>query len=379
MKSVVYFVVPAGWGDQRRPSGGNRYDRELARELGELGWEVRVKPVVGSWPRPAPAEVADLSCVLEAIPEHCVVLLDGLIACGVPGVMAAHHGRQRLVVLVHLPLADETGLDPQVAADLDRAEREALGHASAAIATSRWTAARLTHHHGLPGGRVHVAVPGVHLARLAPGTPSGGRHLLCVASVTERKGHIGLVNALAALPHELPWHLKVAGAEPDPAYAARLRSVIADLGLDDRISLLGPLPSAELQAVYAWADLLVLASSNEPFGMCVTEALAHGLPVYASETGGIPEAMGYATFPGQTRLERPGRLIPPGDVPAWTDALGEWMCELLLRDRLRTLAEQRQRTLPTWRTTALEVQAALQRHSPTPWHAPQHQAPAELP
>ncbi|MFE0062654.1 glycosyltransferase family 4 protein [Streptomyces sp. NPDC059003] len=366
--AVVYFVVPAGWDDEHRPSGGNRYDRELARELGHLGWDVRPRPVAGSWPRPGGEALRELSLVLETLPDGSVVLLDGLIAGAVPDLMAAHHGRQRLVVLVHLPLADESGLDTRTARDLARGERTALGYASAAVATSRWTAARLTKRHGLPGVRVHVAVPGVRLAPLAPGTPSGGRHLLCVASATHRKGLPTLVRALAALPRDLPWRLKVAGAEPDPAYAARLRALIDKAGLSGRVCLLGPLPSAALEAEYAWADLLVLASGIEPYGMCVTEALAHGLPVYASDTGGIPEAMGHAVFPGGSRPERPGRLIAPGDIAAWADALGEWMRELLLRDRLRTLAEQRQRTLPAWRSTALEVHSALQGHASTRWH-----------
>ncbi|MDQ0578233.1 glycosyltransferase family 4 protein [Streptomyces rishiriensis] len=378
--TAVYFVVPAGLNDERRPSGGNRYDRELARELSDgLGWNVQVRPVAGSWPRAAPDSLRELSSILEAIPDHSVVLLDGLIACGVPDIMATHCERQRLVVLVHLPLADETGLDPQVARALDRAEREALGYASAAVATSHWTALQLTERHGLPGARVHVAVPGVHPSPLASGgTLSGGRHLLCVASTTERKGHTTLVSALATLPRDLPWHLKVAGAEPDPAYAARLRASIAETGLVDRISLLGPLTSTELDAEYTWAGLLVLASDNEPYGMCITEALAHGLPVYASDVGGIPEAMGHAVFPGESEPKRPGRLIPQSDTTAWGDALGEWMREPVLRDRLRILAKQRQRTLPSWHSTALKVQGALQGRPSTPLRNQPERLPLKL-
>jgi glycosyltransferase involved in cell wall biosynthesis len=366
--SAVYFVVPAGLDDAQRPSGGNRYDLEVARELGELGWTVNLLPVAGSWPCPADGDLRELNHVLEAVPDHSVVLLDGLIACGVPDIMAAHTGRQRLVILVHLPLADETGLDPQVARHLDAAERKSLSYAAAAIATSRWTATQLTEHHGLPGSRVHVAVPGVHLAPVAPGTPSGGRHLLSVGSITPRKDHTTLIEALASLPRDLSWHLKLAGPETDPANAARLRTLIAETKLVDRISLLGPLTGADLDAAYAWADLLVHSPKEEPWGMVITEALARGLPVFASDVGGVPEAMGHAAFPGETRLERPGRLIPPGETAAWADALSEWMRELVLRDRLRTLAEQRQRTLPTWRSTALEVGVALQGHPSTSWH-----------
>lgn len=105
--------------------------------------------------------------------------------------------------------------------------------------------------------------------------------------------------------------------------------------------------------------------------MAVTEALARGVAVYASDVGGVPEALGHAAFPGETALERPGRLLPSDDIGAWKQALEEWMYTLRLRDRLRTLAEQRQRTLPTWRSTALEVSMALQGFPSTPWHTDQ--------
>lgn len=112
----------------------------------------------------------------------------------------------------------------------------------------------------------------------------------------------------------------------------------------------------------------------QPLGK-VTEALARGLPVYASDVGGVPEAVGHACFPGETKLERPGRLLPATDSGAWADALTEWMCELVLRDRLRTLAEQRQRTLTTWRAASLEVAMALRGFPSTPWHIPSEAEP----
>ncbi|WP_370192524.1 glycosyltransferase family 4 protein [Streptacidiphilus sp. MAP5-52] len=366
--SVLHFVVPAGWDDQHRPSGGNIYDQELAAELEQLAWGVRIQPVTGSWPRPTTDAVHALSTTLAALPDGEKVLLDGLVACAVPQVLEAHHQRLGLSVLVHLPLAAETGLDPDTARALDQAEREALGYARMAIATSRWTGEQLTDRHGMDDHRVHIAAPGVRLAPVGLGSqPWGNRHLLCAASLTPRKGHETLVRALAAVPRDLPWQLRIAGAAPDPAYREQLLALIAELGLGERISLLGPLDRAAMQDAYAWADLLVLASEQEAYGMCVTEALARGIPVYASATGGIGEALGFATFLESTSPERPGRLLPVGDVTAWTEALLEWMVRLPLRDRLRTLAEERQRTLPTWRAAALDVGAAVRGYHSRAW------------
>ena len=370
MPAPVCFVVPAGVEDQRRPSGGNRYDLELLRELGELGADIQLMPVAGSWPRPDDDDLRELGRRLEALPEGATVLWDGLIACGTPDtVHAALNMGLRQVIIVLLPLADETGLDPQVARDLEQGERHALHLANAVVATSRWTATELTEFYGLPGVRVHVAPPGVHLRPVARGSSSGRGNLLAVGSISRRKGHDTLIEALAALPRDLPWQLKLVGAEVDAVYAARLRAMIAEASLEERISLLGPRTGTALDDLFAEADLLVHAPHKEPWGMVISEALACGMPVYASDVGGVPEALGHAHYPGSTDPERPGRLIPPGDSAAWSEALGEWLCELRLRDRLRTLAEQRQRTLSRWRTTALEVDMALRGFESTPWEA----------
>lgn len=369
MPAPVYFVVPSGVEDERCPSGGNRYDMELLRELGELGVQVHLTPVSGSWPRPHDDDLRELSRRLETMPEGATVLWDGLIACGIPDTVRAASGRLRQVIIVHLPLADETGLDSHVARQLEQGERHALHLANAVIATSRWTATELTEFYGLPGVRVYVAPPGVHLRPVARGSLAGRANLLAVGSISQRKGHDTLIEALAGLPRDLPWQLKLVGAEVDPAHAARLRTMIAEATLEDRISLLGPRSGADLDALYAETDLLVHDPHKEPWGMVISEALACGVPVYASDVGGVPDALGHSHFPGNADPERPGRLIPPGDSAAWTAALQEWLCELRLRDRLRTLAEQRQRTLPTWRSTALEVSQALQSFPSTPWHS----------
>lgn len=270
MHNTVRFLVPEGVDDQQRPSGGNRYDLELARELGDLGYEVHLAQVSGTWPRPSAGELSKLSQLVETISEGETVLWDGLIACGVPGIVHEASKRLRQVVLVHLPLADETGLAPEVAGRLDKFEGHALHLADAVVATSRWTADKITAHHGLPGVRVHVAPPGVHLAPLAPGTLSGGRNLLSVGSISPRKQHNLVVEALAQTPRDLPWHLKIAGAQPDAAYADQLHHLIAEAGLGDRISFLGPLAGPELDAAYAEADLLVHCPVKEPWGMVIT-------------------------------------------------------------------------------------------------------------
>ncbi|MFE4873473.1 glycosyltransferase family 4 protein [Streptomyces sp. NPDC056682] len=355
----IDFIVPNTVHDPERPSGGNTYDLNLANNLPYAGWDVRLHPVTGRWPRPGADTRRGLSDLLADLPTDAVVLLDGLVACGSPDILEATARRLRLAVLVHMPLADERGLSPAQAADLDADEARVLRCASVIVAPSVHTAHRLVTHHALPPERVHTALPGVGIFPQAPGT-DGVSQLLCVANLTEIKGHRVLVDALASVT-DLPWHLRlVGGLQQDPDYVTRLRDLISARGLTGRISLDGPKTGAALDAACAAVDLLVLPSYSETFGLVVTEALSRGVPVMASRVGGVPEALG-RTAGGQ----RPGLLPPPGSVPAWSQDLRSWLTDTELRDRLRTAARRRRVALPYWHTTAQAVADALTLHRTT--------------
>ncbi|MFC8802243.1 glycosyltransferase family 4 protein [Streptomyces anthocyanicus] len=351
----VHFVMPGGVDDPAAPSGGNAYDRRVRLDLPGFGWRVRGLPVPGDWPRPDDAARAELARVLQRLPDGAVVLLDGLVACGVPEIVLPEAERLRMAVLVHLPLGDETGLDPAVAAELDARERTVLRAVPAVVATSDWAVRRLVSHHGLDPGRVHVAAPGADIAPLAPGT-DGVSRLVCVAAVTPRKGQHRLVEALAAVA-DLPWScVCVGGLGQDPEYVDRLRSLIARHGLEERLVLAGPRAGADLDATYASADLMVLTSYAETYGMAVTEALARGLPVLATDVGGLPEAVGRAPDGGV-----PGILVPPEDPVALAAELRGWFGEADVRRRLKAAARGRRAALNGWASTAQRLAAVLHR------------------
>ncbi|MFI1567466.1 glycosyltransferase family 4 protein [Streptomyces sp. NPDC020490] len=349
----VHFVMPGGVDDPAAPSGGNAYDRRVSLDLPGFGWQVHKHAVSGGWPRPDAAARAELARVLRALPDGTVVLLDGLVACGVPEVVVPETERLRLAVLVHLPLGDETGLEPAAAAELDARERAVLRAVPAVVATSDWAVRRLVSHHGLAPERVHVAAPGADIAPLASGT-DGVSQLLCVAAVTPRKGQHRLVEALAAAA-DLPWScVCVGGLGQDPEYVARLRALIRKHGLEDRIHLAGPRSGAALDASYAAADLMVLTSYAETYGMAVTEALARGIPVLATDVGGLPEAVGRAPDGGV-----PGILVPPEDPAALAAELRGWFGEADVRRRLKAAARSRRAALDGWATTARSLAGVL--------------------
>ena len=115
--------------------------------------------------------------------------------------------------------------------------------------------------------------------------PAGPMRLLCVATLTPRKGHLVLVEALAALKGR-DWRLTCLGSlTRDPETVAAVRRAVAAHGLEDRITLAGEWPPERVGAAYAEADAFVLPSYHEGYGMAFAEALAWGLPVVATEAG----------------------------------------------------------------------------------------------
>ncbi|MCZ7437054.1 glycosyltransferase family 4 protein [Micromonospora sp. WMMC241] len=338
--TAVHVVLPGDIDDPANPSGGNAYDRHVCDGLAALGWTVHEHQVPGGWPHPGPPERAALGALLGGFPDGATVLLDGLVASTVPGVLAPHAARLRLVVLVHLPIEDE-------------AERRALATATAVVATSEWTRRRLLERYPLAPDRVAVAPPGVEPAPVAPGTPGGGR-LLCVAAVTPIKGHDVLADALAEVA-ELGWTCDWIGPlDRDPAFVDRVCRRLTDAGLTARVRLAGARSGADLADAYAAADLLVQPSRRETYGMVVTEALARGVPVLAADAGGLPATLGHA--PGG---DRPGLLVPPDDPGATAAALRRWLTDPGLRDRLRRAARQRRDTLTGWPVTVDRLATAL--------------------
>jgi glycosyltransferase involved in cell wall biosynthesis len=361
---MLHVVVPGDIADPTAPSGGNAYDLRICRELAAgHGWGVHRHDLAGSWPRPEPAAARHLADVLAALPDGALVLLDGLVACGVPEIIEAAADRLRVAVLVHLPLADESGLPDDLAAELDARERRTLHAAHAVLVTSR-SAARGLRRHGLADDRVQVAEPGVDEAAPARGT-DGASRLLCVASVTPRKGQDRLVDALAELV-DRPWTLTCVGPlGRAPDYVDALRARITRLGLTGRVELAGPLTGVALDAHYDRADLAVLVSLTETYGMVVTEALARGVPVLVTDAGALADTLGHAPDGS-----RPGLIVPAGEHDELVAALRSWFGDPSLRYRLRMSAHQRRVILPRWEYTALRLHEALARLLRRPMRAP---------
>jgi glycosyltransferase involved in cell wall biosynthesis len=349
----VQVIVPEGFDDPGQPTGGNIYDRRVCAGMAEAGWDVLVTTVAAAWPVPGPGARADLARIVSAIPDGATVLIDGLIASPAAAQLLPHTGRIRMTVLLHMPLA--TVLETHHDASAQRSERLVLRAAAGVVATSEWTRQQVLTRYAIPARQVHVARPGVDRVA-APARPVRG-HLICVGVLSRHKGQDLLVEALADLP-ERDWQCVLAGPlDRDPDFVEQLQARIARLGYGHRVRLAGVLTGAALSRAYTTADLLVAPSRSETYGMTVTEALAHGLPVIAAAVGGLPEALG-STADGT----RPGQLVPPGDPAALAAALGDWLGDEPHPLGLGAAARPGGPTLHGWDQTIQEVANALTAH-----------------
>lgn len=336
---VLWLVVPEGYDEPERVSGGNVYDQRVSAELPTLGWDVRVVEVAAE----APAG-PDL---LAHIPDGSIVAVDGLIAIGSPTVIEAAADRVRLVVIAHMIAEAFADADPRVVA----AQRRVLPRAHRVIAASAWLRDEFERHALSTAERLVVATPGSDEAAMGAGTATGGS-LLCVGVVAPHKGQDTLVDALARLDDAPPWTCTFAGAlSAHPDFAAGLAGTASQAGLSDRITWAGVLPARELDDAYARADVLVAPSRTETYGIAIGDALGRGIPVIASRVGGIPET----AQPRDAVM-----LVPPGDPAALGDALRRWLDDPRLRASMSAAARHAAPARARWSDTARTIHATLE-------------------
>jgi glycosyltransferase involved in cell wall biosynthesis len=341
------FAIP---GDITTPTGGYAYDREILRRIGDHGVVLRHLELPGSFPFPTADDLEATARLLGG--RDGTLLIDGLAFGALPAGILSRI-KARIVALVHHPLALETGLSGDEAERLRILERGALKTASAVVVTSAATAAILVSDYGVPREAIAVAVPGTAPARRAAGSGSG-HALVAVGSVIPRKGYEVLVEALARLGGR-PWSLTIVGAlDRAPGHVQSLRARIDAAGLSDRVRFTGAVPGHALSSFYDKADIFVLASHFEGYGMVLTEALAHGLAIVSTTGGAAAE-----TLPDAAALK-----VPAGDPVALAQALASLLDDRERRRALADVALSYAKNLPDWSQTAATVAAQLKHGSP---------------
>lgn len=326
----IRFLVP---GNVRHGSGGNKYNAKLAEHLSDLGVNVETVTVDGDWPV---GSLADRQRFADMLDGGTTVIADGLVASGAPEEIAgAVNAGTKVWILSHMALADQHEL-----------EAKALAAATGIICPSAHAAAELRTRHGQQD--MVVATPGAVEANPAKG--SQPQHIVAVAALLPNKSQIELVEALNHL-QDLPWTAALIGSpDADPRYAAEVRAAVEHHGLQNRISVTGELTGDALEDQWHRADLSVLISSSESYGMAVSESLAHGIPVLVRQGTGAVEALGDTGAGTALELQETGNL---------TNTLRSWLTDPALQARWRTAALTARDHLQGWDTTAAIVLKAL--------------------
>ena len=332
----IYFAIP---GNLHTLTGGYGYDRRVIVELEATGFSIHRIHLSRKFPNPDANALADAEAQFKAMPDNSLIIIDGL-AFGVMDEIAKRHGdRLNIIALCHHPLALETGLSIEQSKKLQHSEKRALEMATAVIVTSTITAGILTEEFAITPSKITIALPGTDKQEFAEcnGDPPV---ILTVASITKRKAHDVLIDALAQISH-LPWRARfVGGIDFDSEWTAFLKRKAENYGLDKRILFIGNV--ADVKTEYAQADLFVLPSLFEGYGMAFAEALAFGLPIIAARAGAVPSVV----------PETAGILVEPGNTEALTSALRELLTQHTERKKLQHGAQQAALNLPTWKNTA---------------------------
>ena len=338
MQRPVAFVIP---GDLTLPTGGYGYDRKVLAHAGAAGLALVHCPIPGGYPFPDPATLRATAAAVAALPEDAVLLIDGLAYGAMPVDLIAGFGRP-VIELCHHPLAVEPGRDAATAARLHACERDAMALARAVIVTGPDTARLVAREFGVPAGRITVALPGTDRAARAVGSGEATPRIIAVGSVIPRKAYDVLVRAMAEIA-DLDWHLSIIGATAHaPDTVAEVQALIQALHLENRIHLAGPLDEAALDAAYHRADLFVMASLYEGYGMVIAEAMARGLPIVTTTGGAL----------GETMADEAGLKVPPGSIQDLAKAIREMLASPSLRSAFSDGSWRSGQRLPGWDQTA---------------------------
>jgi glycosyltransferase involved in cell wall biosynthesis len=348
---VVRRVVLAAPGSLDTPTGGFAYDRRIISELRELGWSAEYLDLGAGFPFADGAARDRAESRLLEVPAGVPLVLDGLALGVLPDVAARLAKRNPLLGLVHHPLALEWGLSSEQISSLRQSERAALAHMREVVVTSATTSQLVISDYGVPSARVTVINPGNDPVSRARGSQSDALHLLSVGAVVPRKG-FGMLTAAFGTLTDLPWRLTIVGdLTRDSVETAHVRSCIDSLGLSDRIAMVGAVQPERLEELYHTADVFVLASRFEGYGMAYAEALSRGLPIVGTTAGAI----------SRTVPDGAGLLVTADDKIALAGALRAVMTDPELRDRMSSTAWAAAKTLPSWRSSGAAFARVLER------------------
>ncbi len=335
----ILFVIP---GDINLPTGGYRYDRKIIDAWRKSGIKVELMSIEGNFPFPSHQEKENAIAKINNFPKADIAVVDGLLGGAAPEFLKHLSQKLPVTALIHHPLCLENGLDKETAGHLKQTEKQGLKHTNAIITTSPQTSRTVANLFNYNPSKITSVLPGVERGIISNGSDSETINLLCVGSIIERKGHKDLLEALSSLKH-LNWKLDCIGSTQfDKSLYANLQSRVTQEELSQKITFHGDVSEQALEAAYSSADIFVLPSLFEGYGMAYAEALVRGIPVIGTIAGAIPE-----TVP-----ENCGILVEPSNIPALSSVIETMITDKKLRNNYRNNAIAAEPNFPTWESSA---------------------------
>jgi glycosyltransferase involved in cell wall biosynthesis len=334
---VAFITV----GDTGRKTGGYLYNRRVISGLRKRGFEFEEIVAGGASPEEQRKATPGFGSTFDSSRFDAIVV-DALARIVIAPHLGGWLASRPVVALVHeLPSVAGGGYGSGTVAS-ERDYEEPLLRADRIVAVSDHGRNVLLGRGASPE-RIHVVPPGFN------GVPvGGGSHVLrddparalCVAQWIERKGILTLVEAWALRERKGSMLELIGETDADPDYALLVREAI-EAAPQGSIVVSGCVDDASLGASYAAADLFVLPSRYEGYGIVYAEALAHGLPIIACDVGPVPELVG----------REAAVLVRPNDREALSAALDLLLGDSALRARMSAAASRHASRLPRWEDT----------------------------
>jgi len=337
-------------GGPKKLTGGILYDSKLAEHFTEAGWNVRCFDLEGM-PRYAKFLKFPATGILRRESGAFDILITDL------GNSALTMGfqkwaRRRGILTAMICHHFRSGLEESALKRLlyRLSEKSVVSSADILIANSPHTR-RILLSMGRRDNEIVLAPPGLNYMvadrRTIKDSP---REILAVCSIEPRKGILEMVRALHATGLEEA-RMTIAGElNSNSEYTQSVRRLIKDLDLESKVILPGRIDDEQLHSLYERADVYMLLSKWEGYGMSIAEAMAHGIPLVTTNAGAIPDLIDHGVS---------GMMVDPEDWRMAAEYLNELFSNYDLRKRLSESALEAARGFPSWKDTAERVFEAV--------------------
>jgi glycosyltransferase involved in cell wall biosynthesis len=326
-------------------TGGYLYNMRMIEGLEQKGYSVNIFGT--DWPWNIKSDLEKISLFhFEKLAVGSCIIIDSLVLARLRSVVEKFSTRLTFIGLIHLPVSYQ-----YTYGEFGRISHEeliALRQMKQLIVTGRFTY-DLLWKAGLNAARIRVVEPGTDQFPRKTHYKSVPSELLCIANYSAIKAHDILIRSLSRLASR-DWTLHLYGdIGHDKEYSSGIYSLIEQLHLEKRVIMHGIAGRDEITAIFLLADLFVMPSLFESYGMALTESLAHGVPVLTTRTGNIP----HTVPPGM------GILVEPGNEEELTHAIRSLMDEPSKYASLCSTASQYHYLARSWDQAVMEFERII--------------------